>query len=124
MARTSSLPVDVTGTGNGLGYGWHVPLRVTRWGAPDVGADGDGGPGMEDGGSDAVDAGPEDANPDYGALRQPDADTAVRGRGERTMRPMEPDANPHAEGGAAESDRLALFGDDGTILPEGVMPCP
>ena len=119
MASTPGLPVDGAGTGNGLGYGWHVPLRVTRWGANRVGAKPDAGPGMEDGGSDAVDAGPGDANPDHGALRQPDADTAVRGRGERSVRPMEPDADPHAEGGATESDRFYLFGDDGTILPEG-----
>ena len=84
-----------------------------------MGTESDGGPGMEDGGSDAVDAGPADAIPDYGALRQPDADTAMRGRGERTVRPMESDPNSHAESGATESDRLALFGDGGAVLPEG-----
>ena len=108
-----------TGAHRGNWSVYHEPLRLTRRGAADVGAESDDGPGMEDGGSDAVDAGPEDANPDYGALRQPDADTAVRGRGERTVRPMEPNPDPHAKGGATESDRLSLFGDDGAVLPEG-----
>ena len=59
------------------------------------------------------------ANHDHGALRQPDAHTAMRGRGERSVRPMEPDPDPHAAGGAAGPDRFFLFGDDGAVLPEG-----